>query len=68
MLNARHVERVEAEAKLQGALVDVIQKFNLSFGEILVIMSKLISNWAYHLQKEEDDIGLVHTKRKKDHE
>ena len=63
MLNPRHDRRVNAEIKLQDTLTDIIEKYDLSFGEIFVIISKIMTNWAHHLQKAEDEAGNVHNKR-----
>jgi len=53
-LNPRHKIRVLASVELSTSLLNIIQKYDLDYGEIFVMLSKIIQNWSYHLQKDQD--------------
>ena len=54
-LNPRHQVRVKAKVEVSKSVVEIIGKYDLQYGEIFVILSELMQNWAYNLQKDEDN-------------
>lgn len=57
-LNPRHKLRNMAYIDASKALLRVIERHDLSFGEIFVILSELMKHWAYILRKGEDVEGI----------
>ena len=52
-VNPRMVIRNKAELEHQSALLEVIQKYDLTYGEIFSILSASIRNWAIYLKRDE---------------
>lgn len=46
--------RALAEVKHSRALLEVIQKYDLTYGEIFTMLSSSITQWAKYLKSDED--------------
>jgi len=53
-LNPRHEKRVLAGVDLSNALLNIIQKYNLSYGETISILAERIQTWSTYLKRTED--------------
>ena len=53
-LHPRHEKRVLAEIEHSTALLDIIQKYELTYGETFTMLSTSITRWANYLKKDED--------------
>ena len=58
MLHPRHKIRVKAHVKFKEALINIIQEFDLTYGEIFYLLSKEMLNWAEYMKKDEDEEGV----------
>lgn len=53
-LHPRHQTRNKAGIELSKSLLNIIQEYDLSYGEIMVIISEIFSDWAHYLRKDEE--------------
>lgn len=55
-LHPRHEIRIYAEVDHSKALLEVIQKYDLTYGEIFTILSTSITRWSKYLKRDEDKV------------
>jgi hypothetical protein len=54
MLHPRHEKRVLASVEISKAILEIEKKYELTWGELLVIVSDILNKWSHQIREQEN--------------